>query len=88
MIGKIIYKYFKDKYGKRSKSLVYIIKEDNYTLEETNHNGLMSEKYKKTCEYLDYFGHLFILISTVTFFVSISAFASLVLFLLVLRVLQ
>ena len=47
----------------------------------------MSEKYKKPCEYLDYFGHLFILISAVTFFVSISAFASLVLFLLVLRVL-
>ena len=38
----------------------------------------MSEKYKKTCKYLNYIENLLILLSTVTGCVSISAFASLV----------
>ena len=38
----------------------------------------MSEKYKKTCKYFNYFEHLLILTSTVTCCVSIFAFASLV----------
>ena len=38
----------------------------------------MSQKYKKTCRYLNYAEHLFILISAVTGCVSTSAFASLV----------
>ena len=38
----------------------------------------MSEEYKKTCKYLNYVEHLFILVSTVTGCVSISAFDSLV----------
>ena len=38
----------------------------------------MSEKYKKTCKYLNYLEHLLILVSTITGCVSISAFASLV----------
>ena len=38
----------------------------------------MSEKYKKTCKYLNYVEHLLILVLTVTGCVSISAFASLV----------
>ena len=38
----------------------------------------MSKKYKKTCKYLSYIEHLLILVSTVTGYVSISAFASLV----------
>ena len=38
----------------------------------------MSEKYKKTCKYLNYVEHLLILVSTVTTCVSISAFASLI----------
>ena len=38
----------------------------------------MSEKYKKTCKYLNYVEHLLILVSTVTGCVSISAFVSLV----------
>ena len=38
----------------------------------------MSEKYKKTCKYLNYVENLRILVSTVTGCVSISAFASLV----------
>ena len=37
----------------------------------------MSEKYKKTYKYLNYAENLLILVSTVTGFVSISAFASL-----------
>ena len=50
----------------------------NYLLEEIKHNDLMSEKYKKTCKYLNYVENLLILVSTVTGFVSISAFALLV----------
>ena len=50
-----------------------------------DYNDLMSEKYKKTCRYLDYVEHLLILVSTVTGCVSISAFA---VFLLVMQVLQ
>ena len=50
----------------------------NYLLKEIKHNDLMSEKYKKTCKYLNYVEHLLILASTVTGYVSISEFASLV----------
>ena len=39
----------------------------NYLLDEIRHNDFMSKKYKKTCKYLNYVGHLLI-----------SAFASLV----------
>ena len=35
----------------------------------------MSEKYKKTCRYLNYVKHLLILVSTVSGCISISAFA-------------
>ena len=38
----------------------------------------MSEKYKKTCKYLNYVEHLLILVSTVTGCVLISVFALLV----------
>ena len=48
----------------------------NHRLDEIKHNGLVSEKYKKTCKYLNYVEILVILASAVT--VSISAFASLV----------
>ena len=44
--------------------------------EEIKHNDLMSEKYKKSCKYLNYVKYLLILPSTITS--SISAFASLV----------
>ena len=50
----------------------------NNLLEDIKHNDLMSEKYKKTCKYLNYVEHLLILVSTVTGCVSISTFASLV----------
>ena len=38
----------------------------------------MSEKYKRTCKYLNYVGNLLILVSTITGCVSISVFASVV----------
>ena len=50
----------------------------NYLLEETKHNNIMSEKYKMTCNYLNYIDHLLILVSTSTGCVSISAFSLLV----------
>ena len=46
--------------------------------EETKHNDLISKKYKKICNYLNYVEHLPILVSIVTGCVSISAFALLV----------
>ena len=55
-----------------------IDKTRNYLLNEINHNDLMTEKYEKTCKYLNYVEHLFISVSTVTGCVSISAFPSLV----------
>ena len=51
---------------------------DNSHLQEIKHNDLMTEKYKKTCKYINYVEHLLILVSTVTGCVSMSAFASLV----------
>ena len=48
----------------------------SYLLEEINKNRLMSEKYKKTCKYLNHVEHMLILASTATDSVSISAFAS------------
>ena len=50
----------------------------NYLLDEIKHSDLMSEKYKKTCKYLNCVEHLLILASTFTGCVSISANASLV----------
>ena len=60
----------------------------NYLLHEIKDNDLMSEKYKKTCKYLNYVENLLILSSIITGCVSIPAFASLVCVLLVLQVLQ
>ena len=36
---------------------------------------LMSEKYKKTCKYLNYIEHLLIFVTTITSWISISAFS-------------
>ena len=47
----------------------------NYLLDERKHNDLISEKYKKTCKYLNYVENLLILASTVAACVSISAFS-------------
>ena len=49
----------------------------NYLLEETKNNDLIIEKYSKTSMCLNYVVHLLILASTITSWVSISAFASL-----------
>ena len=46
----------------------------NYLLDEIKRNDVMSEKYKKTCTYLNYVEHLFILASAVTGCVSVSSF--------------
>ena len=47
-------------------------------IDEIKHNDLMSEKYKNTRNYLNYFEKFFILVSAVTGCVSVSTFASLV----------
>ena len=47
-------------------------------LNKIKNNDLMTEKYSKTCKYLNYAEHLLILSSTITGCVSISAFDSLV----------
>ena len=48
--------------------------------DEIKHNKLMSEKYKKTCKYLNYLPQLIVLVLTVTGSVLICAFTSLVFF--------
>ena len=58
--------------------LIKIDETRNDFLDEIKHNDLMSKKYKTTCKYLDYVEHLPILVSAVTGYVSISAFASLI----------
>ena len=55
-----------------------IVETEIIFLDEIKNNDLVSEKYKKTCKYLNYFQQLLILASVVTGFVSSSAFASLV----------
>ena len=50
----------------------------NYLTEKIKQNELVSKKHKKSCSTLNYLEHLLILASTVTWYVSISPFASLV----------
>ena len=50
----------------------------NYLLDEIKHNDLMSDKCKRTCKCLNYVENSLILSSTITSWVSISAFTSLV----------
>ena len=50
----------------------------NYFSDEIKYNDLMGEKYKKTCKCLNYIEQFFILVSTVTGCVSVSAFILLV----------
>ena len=45
--GKIICKYFKDKYGKRERKSKKIDETRKYLLEEIKHNELKSETIKK-----------------------------------------
>ena len=57
-------------------------------MDETNHNDLMGEKYKKTCKYLNCDEHLLILVTTITGFASVFVFAALVCVPVGLRVLK
>ena len=50
----------------------------NYFMEEIKRNELMNEKYKNVCTILNYIEHLLILAFSVTEWVSISGFDSLV----------
>ena len=50
----------------------------NYLLEKIKHNDLVSEKYKKSCKYLNYVEGLIILASKVNSWVSVSSFDPLV----------
>ena len=50
----------------------------NYFIEVIKQNELVSKKHKKACRFFNYIEHLIILISTVSGYVSISAFDSLV----------
>ena len=50
----------------------------NYLTEEINQNELMSKKHKKIYRVLNSIEHLLILISALTWYVSISTFAKLV----------
>ena len=49
----------------------------NYLIEETNHNELTSKKHKMICKTLNYIEHFLVVASTITGYVSISTFASL-----------
>ena len=50
----------------------------NHFTEETNENKLMSKKHKKASKVLNYIEHLLISVFTISGWVSISAFASLI----------
>ena len=59
-------------------TLKNIIKIRNYFLEEIEQNEMMSRKHKKVSTTLNYFEKFLNLASTVTGYISISAFASLI----------
>ena len=50
----------------------------NYLLEEIKHNDLISEKYKKTCKYLNYVEDLLILVSAAKYLKYVENFLILV----------
>ena len=50
----------------------------NYLIEEINQNELISKKHKMVCTTLNYIEHFLVVASTITGYVSISAFASLI----------
>ena len=50
----------------------------NYLIEEINQNELISKKHKMICTTLNYIEHFLVVLSTITGYVSISAFASLI----------
>ena len=50
----------------------------NYLIEEINQNELISKKHKMICTTLNYIEHFLVVAFTITGYVSISAFASLI----------
>ena len=68
-----INKYLKKKIQLNCNSLIR-----NSLIEEINQNELLNKKHENIYRVLNYIEHLFILISTATGCISISAFASLV----------
>ena len=54
------------------------IDEKNYFIEEMTQNEFISKRHRNICKILNYTEHWFMLASTVTRFVSISVFASLI----------
>ena len=50
----------------------------NYFLKEINQNKLMSGKHKKICTIVNYIEHFLILTSTITGYISVVAFGSLI----------
>ena len=70
---KIIYKHFKDKYGKP-----WYLTEKNISKIDKLYHDLLSEKRKKVCRALDYFVHSLVFISAVSSWVPVSVFSSLV----------
>ena len=50
----------------------------NYLIEEINQNELISKKHKMICATLNYIEHFLVVAFTITGYVSISAFASLI----------
>ena len=54
-----------------------IDKTSNYFLKKIEQNKLISRKYKKVCTTVNYIKHILILASTITWCISISAFAPL-----------
>ena len=57
---KIIYKYFKEKYGNPWLSIKKADETRNYLLEEIKDDDLMSKKHKQMSKILNYFEHFLI----------------------------
>ena len=78
---KIIYKYFKERCGKRKRKpwlrLKKIDETRNYLLDEIKHD-LTSEKRKRRCGPFNCFEHFCVFVSAISGCVTISPFASLV----------
>ena len=66
---KMIYKYFRYKYGKPWLSTKKIEETGNYLSEEIKHNDLMSKKHKKVCRYLNCFEYFLVFISAISSYI-------------------
>ena len=64
--GKIIYNYFKDRYGKKKHRLgkdKKIDEKKKFILDVIKHNKMMKKNHKKMCRTLNYFEHLLLFFS-------------------------